>query len=92
MSNESMSGSILNIIHATRASLQSHLSCFKILVNEIWKVSYVGSHRKNPSNQTLGNFLENPILIFCNVKNVHIFAGFEPFLPSECILMTFGTE
>ena len=78
--------------HTTRASLQSHLSCFKILVNEIWKVSCVRSHRKNPSNKTLEFFWEIAILIFCNVKNVQIFAGFAPFLPSEHIFMTFGTE
>ena len=84
--------SICYSIHATRASLQSNLSCFKILVNEIWKVSYVGSQRKNPSNQTLEIFWENAINIFCNVKNVQIFAGFAPFLPCDYIFTTFGTE
>ena len=58
----------INVTHATRASLPSHLSSIKNFVNEIWKVSYVGSHRINTSNQTLGNFWENAILIFCNVK------------------------
>ena len=37
--------STFNTFHATRASLPSHLSCFKNFVNEIWKVSYVGNHK-----------------------------------------------
>ena len=58
----------LSCDHATRASLPSHLSCIKNFFNEISKVSYVGSDRKNPWNQTLGNFWDIAILIFCNVK------------------------
>ena len=52
----------------------------------------VGSDRKNPWNQTLGNFWENSILIFCNVKNWPIFANFEPFFPSNSILLIFWIE
>ena len=72
----------------------SHHTCpvRKNYFNEISKVSYVGSDRKNPWNQTLGNFWENSILIFCNVKNWPIFANFEPFFPSNSILLIFWIE
>ena len=72
----------------------SHHTCpvRKNFFNEISKVSYVGSDRKNPWNQTLGNFWENSILIFCNVKNWPIFANFEPFFPSNSILLIFWIE
>ena len=52
----------------------------------------VGSDRKNPWNQTLGNLWENSILIFCNVKNLPIFANFEHFFPSNSILLIFWIE
>ena len=68
----------MNAGHATRASLQSHLSCFKILVNEVWKVSYVGSHRKNPSNQTVG-FLRKCNFNFLQCKKLAHFCRFWTF-------------
>ena len=61
-------------------------------VSEISFSSMLVSHRKNPWNQTLGNFWENSILIFCNVKNLPIFANFEPFFPSNSILLIFWIE
>ena len=42
--------------HATRASLLPHLSCIMNFLNQILKVSYIGSHRKKLSNQTLRKF------------------------------------
>ena len=57
-----------NSIHATRASLPPHLSCFMNLVNELLLVWYIGSHRKKLWNQTLENFWENANLIFLMQK------------------------
>ena len=54
--------------HATRASLPPHLSCFMNLVNQLFLVWYIGSHRKKLWNQTLENFLENANLIFSMLK------------------------
>ena len=63
-------------IHATRASLPPHLSCFMNLVNELLLVWYIGSHRKKLWNQTLENFWENANLNFPRFDLTPFFCDF----------------
>ena len=81
-------------IHHTAGLWHFHEVCLVSWLFSVESISpnTVGSDRKNPWNQTLGNFWENSILIFCNVKNWPIFANFEPFFPSNSILLIFWIE
>ena len=82
----------IKTIHSALQLWPKHLTRPIRSVSEISFSSMLVSHRKNPWNQTLGNFWENSILIFCNVKNLPIFANFEPFFPSNSILLIFWIE
>ena len=81
----------INLFCFTAGLWHFHEDCLVSWLFSVESISpyTVGSDRKNPWNQTLGNFWENSILIFCNVKNLPIFANFEPFFPSNSILLIF---
>ena len=79
-------------LHATRASHPSHLSCSQELFQ--WNIIGVICRKwqKKSMKSNLGKFLRKFNVNFLQCKNWPIFANFEPFFPSNSILLIFGIE
>ena len=66
--------------------------CLKDVINEYWPKFAYWWWGNASKVLWVGSFWEISISIFCNAKNWPIFANFEPFFPSNSILLIFWIE